>query len=274
LLFVMPSHATGTSPTPSAADLLELWERSRELAPAVRHTVVGGWALGLWDASAASAADETFDRSDPPWGMLQRATLALRQAVFGPECTAICDCARCGAVLELSFSTTELGATTGSAAPETPTGPVTTGTLTLETPPLEIRWRLPTLRDAAAIAAAPDEAAARAAALAACVVSVRGPAGALAAAELPAAAVAALEAALAAADPETVRRLALACPECGYRWEPAFDAAAFFGSELEAWALRQLRDVHLLARAYGWSEAAILALSPARRRAYRELIAS
>ena len=41
---------------------------------------------------------------------------------------------------------------------------------------------------------------------------------------------------------------------------------------MEGRAKRLLMDVHLLARAYGWSEAEVLALSPARRRFYLEMV--
>ena len=40
---------------------------------------------------------------------------------------------------------------------------------------------------------------------------------------------------------------------------------------MHAWARRTLRDVHVLARAYGWREADVLALSPTRRQIYVEL---
>ena len=41
--------------------------------------------------------------------------------------------------------------------------------------------------------------------------------------------------------------------------------------ELHAWALRTLREVHTLARSYGWREADVLALSGTRRQLYLEL---
>jgi hypothetical protein len=66
-------------------------------------------------------------------------------------------------------------------------------------------------------------------------------------------------------------QLALVCPTCGSGWAVAFDIVAFFWTELQAWAQRMLRDIHTLARAYGWREADILALSPLRRQVYLEL---
>jgi hypothetical protein len=63
----------------------------------------------------------------------------------------------------------------------------------------------------------------------------------------------------------------LTCPGCGCAWQRALDVAAYVWREISAEALRLLHEVHTLARAYGWSEADILALSASRRRAYVEL---
>ena len=64
----------------------------------------------------------------------------------------------------------------------------------------------------------------------------------------------------------------LNCPTCGNQWQLFFDIAAFLWLKIEMQARRLLREVHTLARAYGWREADILALSPWRRQAYLEMI--
>ena len=43
-------------------------------------------------------------------------------------------------------------------------------------------------------------------------------------------------------------------------------------AELATQAKRLLREVHFLARAYGWREADILAMSARRRQAYLEMV--
>ena len=43
---------------------------------------------------------------------------------------------------------------------------------------------------------------------------------------------------------------------------------------MDARAQRLLMEVHLLARAYGWREADILGMSPARRNAYLQRVAA
>ncbi len=92
------------------------------------------------------------------------------------------------------------------------------------------------------------------------------------AADLPATVTDQLVEAMATVDSQADVRLTLACPECGERWQAAFDIVAFLWSELAAWAERTVRDVHALASAYGWSEADLLAMHPERRRLYLELV--
>jgi hypothetical protein len=89
--------------------------------------------------------------------------------------------------------------------------------------------------------------------------------------ELPEAAFAALDEALAAADPQADLELGVECPSCGERSSTRFDIGSFLWAELEHFAVRTLREIHVLASAYGWSESQILELG-ARRRLYLELL--
>lgn len=78
----------------------------------------------------------------------------------------------------------------------------------------------------------------------------------------------AIDAALDAVAPDIADRITATCPECGAATETAIDPLAF--------ALPKsgdvLRDAHLIARAYGWNEDAILGLPSARRRSYAGMI--
>jgi len=80
--------------------------------------------------------------------------------------------------------------------------------------------------------------------------------------------------AMAEADPDADLRMAIACPECGHAWDSLFDPASYLWSELQAGAMRVLREVDALASAYGWSEREILEMPRARRRAYLALVTS
>ena len=60
---------------------------------------------------------------------------------------------------------------------------------------------------------------------------------------------------------------------CGVRREHARGALDVLWSETSHLAQRMLNDVHLLADAYGWPEASILAMSAQRRQFYIERVA-
>jgi hypothetical protein len=51
-----------------------------------------------------------------------------------------------------------------------------------------------------------------------------------------------------------------------------FDIVSFLWTEIAAEAKRLLREVHILASAYGWREADIFSLSPLRRQFYLEAV--
>ena len=55
-------------------------------------------------------------------------------------------------------------------------------------------------------------------------------------------------------------------------WEASVDVGSFVWEEIAAEARRVVHEVDRLARAYGWREADILAMTPARRRTYLALV--
>ncbi|NHB84438.1 hypothetical protein G7085_06995 [Tessaracoccus sp. HDW20] len=104
-----------------------------------------------------------------------------------------------------------------------------------------------------------------------CLLCLTGPDGARLDA-VPDALVGPLAAALAGSDPAALIEVGLSCAECGHGWGEPLDVGGFLWREVDAWARRTLREVHALAGAYGWREADILALTPARRAAYLQLV--
>jgi hypothetical protein len=89
--------------------------------------------------------------------------------------------------------------------------------------------------------------------------------------------------AIASADPQIAERFdrlheqaelacEVRCPQCATADVVDLDIAQFLWDEVRHAALRLLRDVHDLASSYGWSEAAILAMTDQRRRAYLEIV--
>jgi hypothetical protein len=78
---------------------------------------------------------------------------------------------------------------------------------------------------------------------------------------------------MAECDPHAEVELDLTCAVCQHRWSLLFDIVTFFWIEIAAQAKRLLRDVHMLACAYGWRETDILTMSATRRQLYLEMVA-
>jgi hypothetical protein len=83
----------------------------------------------------------------------------------------------------------------------------------------------------------------------------------------------ALPALLAEADPQAELVLRLRCTGCDGDFSVTLDAAAFLARELAGRQDDLYAEVHVLASHYHWSEAALLALTPSKRRLYLRLVA-
>ena len=88
---------------------------------------------------------------------------------------------------------------------------------------------------------------------------------------LPQDVLAALSDAMDALDPAANLAFDVACPACRHAWSAPFDPAGALWTQLQGEAERLLVDIDTLAQRHGWTESEILALSPARRRAYLQL---
>jgi hypothetical protein len=72
--------------------------------------------------------------------------------------------------------------------------------------------------------------------------------------------------------PQLDLELDLVCPECSHGFLVPFDISAFFFHEMGINGAQLLRETHVLALAYHWSETEILSLPRDRRRAYLGLV--
>jgi hypothetical protein len=250
----------------SAPDLLSAWERTLGQPPA-------GQALALLSAAHPEIGMDAL--SALTIGQRNRRLLALRERWFGPRVTAVATCPRCDRPVELTFLISDLG---GGPSPVNAIEDAPPPSVLIEAHGYRVECRVPTSLDLASLAAVEESREAGVALLRRCVRSIE-PAGAsgdqdrefVDPARLPASVVEAVAEGLSAADPHADAVLALRCPECAHAWQAPFDIAAYLVAELHGWARRLLHEVHDLARAYGWSEADILAMTPVRRRAYLEL---
>ncbi len=211
---------------------------------------------------ATAQADQASDLPNLPVGECDRRLLELRRALLGDRMAAVAQCPGCGEMVETTFPLPAL------ALPA-----ATVGAVTVRAAGWVVTARLPTLADQCAAATTPGIAAARALLLARCVLHATHGTEASGGA-LPEPVAAAVARALAEADPQADIELLLHCPACEAAALLPFDIGSFLWRELDHWAGRLLREVHELARAYGWSEGAILALSAHRRRHYLALLAS
>jgi hypothetical protein len=73
-------------------------------------------------------------------------------------------------------------------------------------------------------------------------------------------------------DPGALVIFQLVCPACRGEWSAMFDVGDALWLELQRSAERTLADIDSLARAYGWTEAEVMQLSPTRRAAYLQLV--
>lgn len=238
----------------STAGFLDLWE-------ACCGTTAARRALVLMAAARPEASAEEL--AALPLGESHQQILELRRNLLGETLELVASCPRCGEELELSLAVGDLL--------RSPAEPPTPAEIEVEVGDLRLRARPLTTADLlVAEASGKVEDAARRLAERSILEARRGtaPAGVE---DLDEHEVAVLARALADADPLGDVVFDLVCEACGHEFRQPFEAAAFVAAEVEVHARRLLHEVHHLARAYGWREADVLALSPLRRRAYLEI---
>jgi hypothetical protein len=223
----------------SATELLSVWESGRNQIPLQRALTM--LAVACPGASSDSLARLTIGQRDAR-------LLALREQTFGSEITGVSDCPECGEKLELSFNSSDIGPVTEAEPPTE---------LAVQSNGGEVRFRLPTSADLLAVNNTEQLLEHR---------LLRGGEQVTENCRIS------VGEKMLSVDPMAEIHLALNCPSCEHKWEAPFDIVAFLWREISAAARRLLREVHTLASAYGWTESEILSLTPARRRAYLEMI--
>lgn len=239
----------------TAQALLRVWEVGVSAPPLDRALTI------LQTAFPAAARDELAALSI---GRRNARLFNVRALTFGARLDGLAQCPACNAELAFSLDTPDL--TGASDAPDADEIHETASD------GWQLRFRLPNGTDLEAMARCADISAARRLLIARCLAQAVHNGAEVSPQALPEAMIAELARQMVARDPHAEVELDLQCPTCDARWLLEFDIEAFFWSEIVAQAKRLLREVHLLARAYGWREADILALSAARRQIYLEMI--
>lgn len=238
----------------SAVELLDIWERGFSRSTAQQALLL--LAIACPELSRDDLARLSIGDRD-------RRLLRLREWTFGPALVGLAECPDCGERLTLNFHATDIQATPETGLDET---------LTLSGADYDVRFRLPNSLDLDAIAGSTGADTGRRLLLSRCILTARCGDKDVDVSDLPTELVDKIAARMGQADPQGDVQLALACPACDYQWQAAFDIASFFWSEIQAWAHRTLRQVHVLASAYGWSEADTLTVSPWRRQFYLDMV--
>jgi predicted nucleic acid-binding Zn-ribbon protein len=227
----------------AAGTLLQLWERTVDLGPV-------GRALGL---AEAAGADPDRLRS-APYGQTSARVLDLRESLIGPDLAATAGCPDCGSRVEFTMPLADLK----GPFPRSQESSLNLGGY-------DVRWRPATPEDLLEAAAASDpEATLRRR----CLRATTAAGESVDPVSLPDAVADAAGDAMSFADPLADVQVQLTCPDCGVAFDADLDLASFVWTEVEARAKRVICEVDVLARAYGWTEPDVLALSEARRASY------
>jgi hypothetical protein len=226
--------------------LLRAWEAGEPLRGDDR-------ALAILATVAGTPVEEL---ARYPLGRRDAMLLGIHSGLSGRELAVLADCAGCATPLEVPLKVDDL---VGSAASNTGEWrELDLGTAT-------VRARPPSTADLAALTGPVDPVAIRAALVSRCVSEVR-PDRPLSTME-----VGRLAELLQELDPLSDVWIEVTCAECATSTLVFLDVPALVWAGLRVRARHLVADVGALAARYGWAEADILAMSPARRRMYLEL---
>lgn len=244
----------------SIEQLLSLWERAADQRPAGRALTILAQGYPELRRSELAAL---------PLGQRNELLLRLREQTFGPLLHTFASCPECRAPLEFDLTVDQLCSARAAGS-----GRGTADSAELSWEDYRVCFRLPNSQDLLAIELLPSSHAEQALArlLTRCVIWASHAGSALPAADLPAALVDPLAASMVARDPLAEILIDLCCPDCRHSWQAGFDIVGFLWTEVGVLARRTLSEIFTLARATGWTESTILALSARRRQAYLQLV--
>jgi len=236
----------------SASQMLAVWERGLEQIPLERALIMLEAACPECDRASLSASSI---------GERDARLLRLREWAFGSEITACAACPQCHQALELTFQLDALRQGGGDQQPVEI--PCFIGGYELLLRPLNSLDLMP--------CAGLDVAALHRQLFGCCLLSARLGDAAISHDQVPEEVAALALESTASADSQANLYIEASCAKCAHSFRETFDIVSFFWSEIDAWVRRILREVHVLASAYGWTESDILRLSPLRRQLYLEM---
>lgn len=242
----------------SAQEMLAVWERGLDQLPLER-------ALTLLEASCPESEPRALAAMSI--GRRDARLLTLREWAFGSRLTGCSVCKSCSQPLEIDIQVSDLRQSADDTEPSV---------VSLAASGYELSLRPVNSLDLAACMNAGRPGDITRELFTRCLVEARTAEGADSAGQVTAGDVPdevarfAMES-VAKADPQADLEIVIACASCGRNTTEVFDVVAFFWNEIDSWARRILREIHVLASAYGWRESEILALSPLRRQFYLDM---
>ena len=244
----------------SAHELLEVWDQGQSLSPCGRATLL----------LAVTCPEYPRQRVDSLTVGERDALLArIRASTFGRDLASVVTCPACRELIEVSVDVRSIFPDRTQAAPIEGTS---REPLVIAAGDFVVQAAIPAVRDVEAIVTTATPAEWLRRLLRRCILRAEHRGKPYEVDNLPEHVCALIDARMAEADPQGAVHLSLHCPGCNHRWPLLFDMLAYFWSEIQMGARRLLREIHLLASAYGWRESEILALSAARRRTYLEMV--
>lgn len=239
---------------PTIPQLLQIWEMGKAQTALQK-------SLFLLASACAAPVEEIGLLSI---GERDARLLLVREWLFGPQCSNVAYCPNCTQPVEWQTTVDDIRL-------QTPAANKTVQEYNLETSGYNIRFRLPNSFDmlnasGSNSVATPQEL------LAGCVLAAQHNQQQAEAALLPDAVLEALSQRMEAEDPQADIRMLISCPSCAHGWEAPFDICSYLCAEIDSWARQMLREVYVLASAFGWAEQDILSMSAKRRQVYLEMI--
>jgi hypothetical protein len=244
----------------SAEQILQVWEQGQTQHPIDRALTL--LTLAFPDQSRSTLSQLSIGQRDT-------LLLHLREQMLGETMESFATCPHCSESLEFMLNTSQLRQAEPSSVEPAIQRP---SRYDLAIDKYQLTFTLPNSQDLAAVVGCPNLATAQAKLTQRCLHQVTYEGDSIAPGMIPASVLQQLAQQMANYDPQAEILLDLTCPACQTEWQVLFDIVTFFWTELTVQAKRLLREVHLLARHYGWREVDILTMSPLRRQMYLDIV--
>ncbi len=234
----------------TTAELLTIWETGihQTLLDRQLTLLATACAIPLTEAARLSIGERDIR------------LLLLRERYFGTTMAIVSTCPKCGEKVEWEMNTHQLHLQEPVSDPPPVFMLASTGR--------QVGYRLPNSADMKLVSQFKHHYDL----LKLCIVSIDGKQFSTEDPELPDQVFADLDLHMAQTDPQANIHFDLICPACQHQWVSFFDIMSYLWVEVDRWARRTFQEIYLLARGLGWSEQEILALSPARRQTYLNML--